>query len=65
MMEKILYTENQNLMWNQLYTKQVELLQNRVYDQFWYLLNELGLPKDRIPQLDEVSLILKIRLVGV
>lgn len=59
MIEKIVYTENQNLMWNQLYTKQVELLQDRVYDQFWYLFNELGLPKDRIPQLDEVSLILK------
>ncbi len=46
-------------MWSKLYTKQVELLQDRVYDEFLYLLDELGLKEDRIPQLDEVSLVLK------
>lgn len=53
--DNVLYTQEENLMWYLLYKKQVKILENRVYKQFFELLNELNLPNDRIPQLHEVS----------
>lgn len=57
--EKIFYTEEENFMWYQLYSKQIEILHNRVYKHFFELLAELKLPKNRVPQLYEVSNILR------
>lgn len=52
---KVFYTEEENSMWSQLYEKQIEILKNRVHEHFFELLEELSLPKDRVPQLYEVS----------
>lgn len=53
--DKVYYTEEDDAMWQKLYKKQIELLNNRVHDQFFELLDELNLNKDRVPQLYEVS----------
>jgi len=53
--DKVSYTAEEDAMWEQLYRKQIELLNNRVHDHFFELLDELNLPKNRIPQLYEVS----------
>jgi len=53
--DKVFYSEEDNLMWCSLYSNQIKTLRGRVYEPFFELLNELCLPKDRVPQLYEVS----------
>lgn len=57
--DNILYSQEDNLMWFNLYNKQINTLKGRVYDKFFDLLDELSLPRDRVPQLYEVSKILR------
>lgn len=57
--ETVVYTREENLCWQELYSKQLELLEGRVHESFWEFLEELNLPKDRIPQLYEPSNILR------
>jgi len=57
--DTILYSEEDNFIWYNLYTSQIEVLKDRVYEPFLELLNELCLPKDRVPQLYEVSNVLR------
>lgn len=59
----ISYSTQEDMMWSQLYKHQVECLQGIVYEQFFELLEKLNLPKDRVPQLHEVSRVLK-KLTG-
>ncbi len=54
----ISYSKEDNLMWCNLYTSQIENLRGKVYEPFFQLLDELCLPIDRVPQLHEVSSIL-------
>lgn len=55
----ISYSKEDNLMWYNLYTNQIKNLRGKVYEPFFQLLDELCLPIDRVPQLHEVSNILR------
>lgn len=57
--DRVTYSEKDNLMWHNMYTKQIDTLKGRVHESFFDLLNELSLPKDRVPQLYEVSNVLR------
>ncbi len=53
------YSQEDDWMWYNLYNSQVETLKDKVYESFFELLNELCLPKDHVPQLHEVSKVLR------
>ncbi len=52
------YTEEEHSIWHDLITRQMELVQNRVCQEFLDGLEMLKLPHDRIPQPGEVSKVL-------
>ena len=62
LIKKVVYTRKENLFWQKLYSEQLELLEGRVHESFWELLEELNLPKDCIPQLYESSNILRKKI---
>ena len=49
------YTAEENLIWHDLITRQVPILQGRACDEYIEGLELLNLPTDRIPQCPEVS----------
>ena len=53
--EVINYSEEENNTWKYLYATQMDNLQDLAHNKVLECLNELSLPKDRIPQLGEVS----------
>jgi phenylalanine-4-hydroxylase len=53
------YTKAENAMWSQLYKTQVHALKGHVYENFHTYLQELHLPHNVIPQLSDVSRVLK------
>lgn len=53
--DTVLYSQKDDFMWYSLYTRQIEILKDKVHESFFELLAELNLPKDRVPQLYEVS----------
>ncbi|MCG8426091.1 MAG: phenylalanine 4-monooxygenase [Chromatiales bacterium] len=54
----IAYTDEENRMWHELITTQLELIPNRACKEFQQGLETLKFPADRVPQLDEVSKVL-------
>jgi phenylalanine-4-hydroxylase len=56
---KISWTDEENKIWHELYSRQLDCIEGRACDEFLAGLNKLQLPADRIPQLSEVSDILK------
>ena len=55
----ISYTTEENRTWHDLITRQVPMLPNRACPQWIAALNEMNFPTDRIPQLGEVSAVLR------
>ncbi|AZL16359.1 phenylalanine 4-monooxygenase [Rickettsiales endosymbiont of Stachyamoeba lipophora] len=53
------YSSEENKIWKDLYSTQIKLLQNRAHEIFFEYLEQLELPIDRVPQLPDVSDILK------
>ena len=52
------YSDEEHSVWRDLYTRQIDIIQGRVCDEFLQGLDILDLPTDRIPQTTEVSKIL-------
>jgi phenylalanine-4-hydroxylase len=53
------YTEEENAVWHDLMARQIKIVENRACDEYMHGLELLNLPKDRIPQCQEVSKVLK------
>ena len=53
------WTEEENQIWNELITRQEKAIQGKVCDEYIHGLDLLNLPRDRVPQLAEVSKVLK------
>jgi len=51
----IRYTDEENAIWAELYARQEKAIAGRACDEFVHGLNLLDLPKDRVPQLPDVS----------
>jgi phenylalanine-4-hydroxylase len=49
------YTDEENEVWHELYTRQHTIIQGRACDEYLHGLELLNLPKDRVPQCPEVS----------
>lgn len=56
---KINWSDEENLIWQELMSAQLDIIQDRACDEFIQGLALLDLPKDRIPQLADVSKVLK------
>lgn len=55
---KIAWSEEENNIWRDLYSKQLEIIPGRACDEYMHGLELLNLPSDRVPQLDEVNQVL-------
>lgn len=55
------YTEDENAVWSDLYSRQMKIIEGRVAQEFLDGLEILDLPGDRIPQPTEVSRVLMER----
>ena len=55
----IRYTEEEDQIWSELYARQMEVLPGRACSAYLRNLDRLGLPRDRVPQLADVSAVLK------
>lgn len=55
----IAWTEEENSIWGKLYTRQIACIKDKACDEFIIGLEKLNLPQDRIPQLSEVSDVLR------
>ena len=53
------WSEEENSIWNELITRQLKVVEGVACDEFTQGLKLLDLPLDRIPQLPEVSKVLK------
>ena len=53
------YTPEENAIWAELYARQEKAIQGKACDEFIDGLKLIGMPKDRVPQLPEVSRVLK------
>ncbi|MDE1464381.1 phenylalanine 4-monooxygenase [Spartinivicinus poritis] len=55
----IRYSDDENAVWHQLITRQMDCIPGRACDEYLAGLDALQLPHDRIPQLEEVNKVLK------
>lgn len=53
------YTAEENLIWQDLVTRQTPLIQGRACNEYIYGMNLLNLPHDKIPQCPDVSAVLQ------
>lgn len=53
------WTEEENTIWQELITRQLSIVKNTACEEYIAGLEKLNLPKDRIPQLAEVSSVLE------
>lgn len=53
------YTEEEDQIWGELYARQERILPGRACGAYLDYLDTLGLPQDRVPQLPDVSKVLK------
>jgi phenylalanine-4-hydroxylase len=53
------YTEEENAIWHDLITRQIPLLPNRACSPWIDALNVMNFPTDRVPQINEVSAVLR------
>lgn len=52
------WSDDENQVWSELINRQLSCIEGKACDEFFAGLNKLELPKDRIPQLNEVSEVL-------
>ncbi|GAC1627585.1 MAG: phenylalanine 4-monooxygenase [Nevskia sp.] len=52
---QVRYSDDENAIWTELYARQEKAIAGRACDEFLHGLDLLKLPKDRVPQLPEVS----------
>ncbi|RON11441.1 phenylalanine 4-monooxygenase [Pseudomonas brassicacearum] len=52
------YTAEEHAVWNTLITRQLKVLEGRACQEYMDGIEKLGLPHDRIPQLDEINKVL-------
>ena len=50
------YTDEENAIWSELIATQLPLLEGRVCQEYIDALDAMAFPRDRIPQLHEVSM---------
>lgn len=55
----VAYTEDENRIWAELYERQERAIRGKACDEFMQGLDLLNLPRDRVPQLEEVSRVLR------
>jgi phenylalanine-4-hydroxylase len=55
----IAYSEDEDQIWSELYSRQIDMLPGRACSAFLNNLEALGLPRNRVPQLPEVSTVLR------
>lgn len=53
------YSETENKTWQQLFDRQIRLIENRACDEYLYGMEQLNLPSDRVPQLPDVNKVLR------
>ena len=53
------YSDDEHRIWHELYTRQEQAIRGKACDEFMHGLDLLQLPRDRVPQLSEVSKVLK------
>lgn len=53
------YSDEENAIWAELYARQEKAIQGKACEEFLYGLDQIGMPKDRVPQLPEISRVLK------
>lgn len=53
------WSDDENQVWHDLITRQRNIIKHRACDEFIYGLEKLNLPNNRVPQLQEVSAVLK------
>jgi len=53
------YSAEEHGIWAELYARQERAIRGKACDEFLYGLEQIGMPKDRVPQLPEVSKVLK------
>ncbi|TLU64850.1 phenylalanine 4-monooxygenase [Thalassotalea litorea] len=55
----ICWTEQENRIWQKLYARQIECIEDKACQEYLDGLKLLALPQDRVPQLNEVSAVLE------
>jgi len=53
------YTDEENRIWATLYERQEKAIRGKACDEYFQGIDLLGMPKDRVPQLGEISSVLK------
>ena len=53
------YPDDENAIWAELYARQVKAIQGKCCDEYLQGLDLINMPKDRVPQLSDVSKVLK------
>lgn len=53
------YTDEENAIWAELYERQYKAVQGKACDEFLHGLELLNMPRDRVPQLEEISRVLR------
>jgi phenylalanine-4-hydroxylase len=53
------YTEEEHQIWNELYTRQIKLIDGKACDEYMEGIDKLKISADRIPQLEDVNKILR------
>jgi phenylalanine-4-hydroxylase len=56
----VAYSDDEHAVWQELITRQQDIIQNRACSEFLHGLKLLDLPQDRIPQCSEVSKVLLV-----
>ena len=56
---RIAYDDDENAVWRDLVERQLPMLPGRVCDEYIAALELMDLPRDRVPQLEEVSAVLR------
>lgn len=53
------WSDEENQIWSELIARQLECIKNKACDEYMHGLDKINLPLDRIPQLEEVSKVLR------
>jgi phenylalanine-4-hydroxylase len=53
------YTDEEHRIWATLYERQIKAIRGKACDEYFQGIDLLGMPKDRIPQLPEISAVLR------
>jgi phenylalanine-4-hydroxylase len=53
------YTDEEHRIWATLHERQIKAIRGKACDEYFQGIDLLGMPKDRIPQLPEISAVLK------